>query len=84
MGGSDGGRFHGCILPAGAILFVEIPVRRPRGRSGRDAYQHPRTGKLTAEQREAVRVAVVRGGSLRDVAAEFGVSHQTIANTIRG
>ncbi len=54
------------------------------GRSGRDTYQQPRPGKLSPQQRAAVRVAVARGRTLRDVATDFGVSRQTVANTIRG
>ena len=67
-----------CILPPGAIVFAECPERRPRGRSGRAGYQEPRPGKLSTEEREAIRVAVARGRSLREVAAEFGVSHETV------
>ncbi len=84
FGGSDGDRFRGCILPRGAIVFAKIPEACPRGRSGREIYQHPRPGKLSPHQRDAARLAVARGSTLRDVAADFGVSHQTVANIIRG
>ncbi len=78
FGGSDGDRSRGCILPLGAIVFTGTPERCPRGRSGRETYQHPRPGKLSAEQREAARTAVSAGRTLLDVAVDFGVSHETI------
>ena len=59
------------------------PPRRAAGRSGRSASQKPRPGKLSPEQSEAVRTAVARGRSLRDVAAEYGVSRQTVLNIAR-
>jgi hypothetical protein len=49
-GGSDGGRFRGCILPPGAVVFASIPARRRAGPSRRDAYQQPRERRLSAEQ----------------------------------
>lgn len=76
-GGSDGLRSRRCILPAGAIVIASAPERRSAGRSGRDSYQVPRTRKLSAE---AVRTIVRSAGNrtLRDLATDFGVSHETI------
>ena len=80
---SEGLRSRHSTLPPGAVLFAETPDRRPRGGSGRAANQQPRPTKLSAEQRDAVRVAVGRGRTLRDVAADFGVSHETVRSIIR-
>jgi len=58
-------------------VIASAPERRSAGRSGRDSYQVPRTRKLSAE---AVRT-IVRSASnrtLRDLATDFGVSHETI------
>jgi hypothetical protein len=53
------------------------PARRRVGRSRRDAYQAPRRRKLSPEQRAAIR-AQAGNRSLRELAAEFGVSHETV------
>ena len=82
LSGSDGGRFRGCILPPGAILFASIPERRLAGPSRRDAYQHPRARRLSPDQ-EADLVRMAPGRALRDLAAIFGVSHETVRKTLR-
>ncbi len=64
------------------ILFAQIPERHPCGRSGRDAYLQPRVRKLSPEQREAARVAVGLGRTLRQVAADFDVSHETVRSVL--
>ncbi len=83
MGGSDGDRTRGCILPLDALVFAYPPPRRLSGRSRRDAYQGPRRRKLVPEQEAAIRT---RAGihSLRELAAEFGVSHETVRAVLRG
>ena len=47
------------------------------GRSGRAPYQRRPPGRLTDEERRAIR-AVAATRSLRDLAADFGVSHETV------
>ncbi len=79
---TDGGRFRGCILPPGAILFASIPERRLAGPSRRDAYQEPRARRLSAAQ-EAELLRVAPGRTLRDLATTFGVSHETVRKTLR-
>lgn len=76
-GGSDADRFRGCILPLDALVFAEPPPRRPVGRSRRDAYRQPRKRKLMPEQQERI-LAGAGSRSLRELAAEFGVSHEAI------
>ncbi len=58
-------------------MFVAPPERRYVGYSQRDTYQVPRRRKLLSEQEAAVR-AQAGNRSLRELAAEFGVSHETI------
>jgi hypothetical protein len=59
------------------VVFAQPPERRPAGRSRRDTYQAPRSRKLGAEQEARLR-AVAQAAPLRDLAAEFGVSHETV------
>ena len=82
-GGSDPRRFRRCILPPDALV-VALPTERRRvGRSCRDTYHEPRRRKLSPEQ-----AAAIRGSSgnrtPRELAAEFGVSHETIRAVLRG
>lgn len=81
-GGSDGDRFSGCILPVGALLFAETPPRRCVGPSRRDTYREPRRRKLSQEQGAAIRASAgIR--TLRELAADFGVSHETVRAALR-
>ena len=59
------------------ICVAVIPPRRMTGHSRRAPYQTPRQRKLSPEH-EAVIRANVDQRSLRDLAVEFGVSHETI------
>lgn len=63
-------------------MIAAPPARAPAGRSGRDAPLTPQRRKLTPEQ-----VAAIRGDagsrSLRALAADFGVSHETIRAALR-
>jgi hypothetical protein len=81
-GGSDGDRSVECILPLGALVIAAAPPRRVAGRSGRTTYRTPRPRKLSLEQ-----VAVIRreagNRTLRELAAAFGVSHETIRTVLR-
>ena len=81
-GGSDGDRSVGCILPAGALLIANWPPLRVAGRSKRATYRSPRRRKLSAEQVEAIR-AEAGNRTLRELAAEFEVSHETIRKALR-
>ncbi len=64
-------------LPTGEILVAEPPVRKCVGTTGRSAYQRARPRRLSPAEREAVR-ALAPDRSLRELAAGFGVSHETI------
>lgn len=81
-GGSDGHWSDGCILPPGAHLIATPPPRRRTGRSRRDTYQQPRSRKLSPERASELR-RVAAGRSLRDLAAEYGVSHETVRTLLR-
>lgn len=59
------------------IIIALPPERRAVGKSGRESYQAPRPCKLTEEQEAELR-RMALGRSLRALAAEFGVSHETI------
>jgi hypothetical protein len=64
------------------IDIAVVPPRRVSGRSKRTAYQGPRQSKLTAEQKATIR-SEVGNRTLRDLAAAFGVSHETIRAVCR-
>ncbi len=81
-GGSDGGRSRGCMMPPDALVFAEPPERRRAGRSKRAPYQLPRPRKLSPEQRVAI-LAEGRSRSLRELASEYGVSHETVRAVLR-
>ena len=81
-GGSDGLRSRGCRIPDGAMAFAEVPDRRRVGSSQRDGYQLPRARILTADDEAVVR-SMAGERSLRDLAAEFGVSYETIRRVAR-
>ena len=82
MGGSDGDRSVGCILPVGALVIAQRPPLRVVGRSKRATYRSPRQRKLSPEQMEAIR-AEAGNSTLRELAAEFGVRHETVRNVLR-
>ena len=64
------------------MAFAELPERRRAGRSRRHDYQAPRARKLSPE-REAELHRLAPGRSLRDLAAAFGVSHETVRAALR-
>ena len=82
MSGSDGGRSRACILPPGAVAFAVAPPRRVNGTSRRIAYQTPRRRRLTPAREAAIR-ALAGTRSLRSLAADFGVSHETVRAVLR-
>ncbi len=66
----------------GYVVIAKAPERQPAGRSRREGYQTPRARKLTPEQEKAIR-ALAGTGSLRSLAADFGVSHETVRAALR-
>ena len=69
-------------LPSDLVVIAEAPPRLVSGRSKRAAYHAPRRRKLTREQEEAIRVNA-GNRTLRELAADFGVSHETIRAILR-
>lgn len=82
-GGSDGDRSHRCILPAGALIIAEPPERPRVGRSQRDASRDPRPRKLDADHLHVIEYLASQGLTLRQIAAEIGVSHETVRVALR-
>ena len=64
------------------VVIAEAPPRRVSGRSKRASYQTPRRRKLTPEQEDVIR-ALAATKSLRSLAADFGVSHETVRAVTR-
>ena len=64
------------------IDIAPVPPRRVSGRSKRTAYHAPRRRKLSREQAAAIR-SEAGNRTLRDLAAAFGVSHETIRTLLR-
>ncbi len=63
-------------LPPGAIIIATPPERETVGKSGRSSYQQARVRKLKAEDIESIKHQA--GRTLRELAAAYGVSHETI------
>ena len=57
------------------------PVRRTVGISGRAPYARQRPSRLTPEEIAAIRAKADR--PLRELAAEYGVSHETVRRATR-
>jgi hypothetical protein len=64
------------------IDIASVPPRRLTGKSQRVSSQPPRQGKLTVSQKETIRM-IAGNRSLRELAAEFGVSQETICTALR-
>jgi hypothetical protein len=64
------------------VVITSAPPRRAVGTSGREAYQNPRSRKLSLEQEAAIR-RQAGNRTLRELAADFGVSHETIRTVLR-
>ena len=65
------------------VVVVGLPPdRRVVGRCGRAPYQRRCMGRLTEAEREAVR-RLAGNRTLREVAAEVGVSHETVRAVLR-
>jgi CRISPR/Cas system-associated protein Csx1 len=59
------------------------PERRLAEVSRREGYQRPRPHKHTVEERDAIRSEANSWRSLRNLAAAYGVSHETIRSVLR-
>jgi transposase len=57
-------------------------MRRTVGVSGRAPYARERPGQLAPQERYAIR-SLALTKSLRSLAADFGVSHETVRRVIR-
>lgn len=64
------------------VVIAEAPPRRVSGRSERASYHSPRRRKLSPEQEAQIR-ALAGTTSLRSLAAEVGVSHETVRAVCR-
>jgi hypothetical protein len=67
----------------GTVVIAAAPERSPVGVSGREDDPRLRPHKLTIEERDAVRSEANSGRSLRNLAAAYGVSHETIRAVLR-
>ena len=67
---------------SGLVVIADAPPRRVSGRSQRTSDHTPRRRKLTVEQEVAIR-ALAATKSLRSLAADFGVSHETVRSALR-
>ncbi len=77
-GGSDGDRFHGCrISPQGFLIAGAFDAALA---AGTPRYQRRRS-MISTEQFAAVRQSPAL--SHRDLAADIGVSHETVRRVIR-
>ena len=65
------------------VVIATAPERQSTGKLRREGYQLPRPRKLTIEERDAVRLDANSGRSLRNLAAAYGVSHETIRSVLR-
>ena len=70
------------MMPRASLLFAVPPQRRLVGPSLRDAEAAARPRCLTDDQRRVITLAASRGRSLREIAMEFGVSHETVRSVI--
>ena len=64
------------------ICISPVHPRRVSGRSNRTAYHAPRRRKLSHDQEVAIR-SEAGSRTLRELAATFGVSHETIRTVLR-
>jgi len=67
----------------GTVVIAVAPERSRSGVSRRESYQRPRPRKLTINERDAVRLEADKARTLRTLAAEFGVTHETIRAILR-
>ncbi len=66
------------------FVVVAMPTARSLvGNACRAPYQRRRPTRLDDVARDAIRAAVDEGGTLRRLADDFGVSHETIRQVLR-
>ncbi len=87
MGGSDGDRSRANTLSflhrTDALWLQPIPQRRRVGTSQRYACCTPRRRKLDHTRMGLVTFLAGQGRSLREIAADVGVSHETVRAVLR-
>ena len=66
----------------GFVVVGHPPTRRVVGASGRAPYQRRPPGRLSEEEHQTIR-GLACSRSLRDLAAAFGVSHETVRAVLR-
>jgi FixJ family two-component response regulator len=64
------------------VEVAKAPECRAVGTSGRAAEQIDHLRRLTSDDRDAIRL-LAQSRSLRDLATEFGVSHETVRSVLR-
>ena len=64
------------------VVIAKAPLRGARRQSQRATYLTPRRRKLSLDQVAVIR-ARASNRTLRELAAEFGVSHETIRTVLR-
>ena len=72
------------MLPRDALVFSSPPKRRSVGQSRRDAYRDARRRKLDDECRRRIGCLRDQGRTLWEIAADLGVSHETVRSVLRG
>ncbi len=82
MGGSDRGRSRARTKRPGVVVVALPAARRTVGGSSRAPYSRQRSQRLSPEELAAIR-SLALTKSLRSLAAEFGVSHETVRAVIQ-
>jgi AcrR family transcriptional regulator len=65
------------------VVIADPTVLRPTGRSGRAPSNPPRGRRLDAEGLRLIAFLAEQGRTLRDIAAEVGVSYETVRAVFR-
>jgi hypothetical protein len=81
-GGSDGIRCHARTTHPRVVVVAIPPERRTVGSSGRAPYSKQRPTRLSSEDRAMI-LARGKTATLRELADQFGVSHETIRSVLR-
>lgn len=81
-GGSDGIRSRARTTTTGWVIVAAPGERRKVGASGRVPYLRRRPTRLTEAERAQV-ASLAETRSLRSLAADYGVSHETIGAVLR-
>ena len=70
------------LLLPGAVVIAHAPRRRHVDLSARSPFMHAQPRRLSASEREPV-LALAPNHTLRELAADFGVSHETLRAVVR-